>query len=136
MRLQERSSSVLLLILCLMCAGCGAPSQDRPEETAVTPAPVPVAEQVAPGVSTAGINNLSALEQAPYSRLQITSYTSRFQRTVIAANGTVLRRENLTLRMRPDRFYLLRRPEGRPLSEPAPIADRFEYWVTEREGLG
>ena len=135
MRVPERSTSVLFLVLCLTCAGCGAPSQSQPSETTVSPAPVPVPEQVAPGVSTAGISNLSALEQAHYTRLQNTSYTSRSQRTVTVANGTMLRRENLTVRMRPDRFSLLRRPEGSPLFRPAPIADRFEFWVTEREGL-
>ena len=88
------------LALLLITAGCSALNSDGESPTTMTTAEITettITAQSAtshpPGISEAGVENASAIFNAHQSALRNHSFTARFNRTTLAANGSVLSRE-------------------------------------------
>ena len=121
MRSRTRGLLSLLLVVCVVLAGCnGVFGGDTQETSTLTPAAVPTDEptrtplpQLAPGLTGEGVVNASALAAAHHATLEDTSYTARRTVTYRTPNGTPVRRIESVTRVADDgRFRITRRWNG------------------------
>jgi len=90
----------------VVLSGCGAFGGSAPETRTVTPAPVPTTEptptpvpRLAPGITTRGVANASALAAAHDAVLRNASFTRRSNLTITYRNGTVRERRRAVTRL-------------------------------------
>ena len=121
MRSRTRGLLSLLLVVCVVLAGCnGVFGGDTQETSTLTPAAVPTDEptrtplpQLAPGLTGEGVVNASALAAAHDATLEDTSYTARRTVTYRTPNGTPVRRIESVTRVADDgRFRITKRWNG------------------------
>lgn len=121
---------VLAVALAVVLAGCSfGPVAGTPTET-VSPAPLPETAGLPPGVSKAGVTAPRALGEAHQVALRNRSVTLHSNRTVTAANGTLVSRLVVTVALAADRSYRAQvgtaGPEAPVLLGRPPA--RGEYW--------
>lgn len=110
----------LLVVALLLVAGCSgfqpADGDSAPADGTVTPAPLPDdGEQLAPGVTTDGVANASALRRAHVDHLADRSYTFRSRYVVRHENGTILasHRDRWSVDRDDGSRYVVRNSSGR-----------------------
>ena len=109
----QRVLGLVLVALLIASGGCigdtNAPG-GTPVHTSDT-----ATSQVPPGFSEAGVENASAILNAHRSYLRNRSFTARFNRTTLAANGSVVSRETGTIHVgRSGETLITLDPETRP----------------------
>jgi hypothetical protein len=118
------------LAVAVLLAGCSfGPGGGTPTET-VSPAPLPEAAALPPGVTEEGVTAPRVLGEAHRAALRNRSLTLASNRTVTAANGSVVSMLNVTVALADDRSYHARvataGPEAPVLLGRPPA--RGEYW--------
>lgn len=126
---------VVVVALVAGFAGCGAPSlagsQTPTDGVTAAPVPDPGASPVAPGVTTAGVADPVALQEAHLARLRGGDFRLRQVRVERDANGTLTARTNLTAAFSDDGRYLIARTfTGSTHETTGTAGSRVEYGGT------
>lgn len=126
--------AILVLVCLLALSGCDALSEPSGTATeTLTPADVPTqtpVQQIAPGVTTSGVEQVSVLAAAHNASLQNRSYTRYVNETALYVNGTVRAQFQLTARVTADRSRIsITVHEKFPPSMEAEESD-YDMWAT------